>query len=323
MKARKQKSKSEFVVYVDKFKSLFPSDAACLREFWRRTYNTDEAYCQFCNTSQPDFSFNKRSFKCRTCKRKNSVTAGTMFENVRLPGPWLARIWFFENRVAISSNQFSQLFKIAPSTSMNIFKKIMLSALETLPPPDIPSSDFQCVLIKRSSETPANEHPRSELQSNANVEKVESVPPPELEKNDALIFDLLQLGSRLSIDQLLSRSLLGISELAASLWTLCDLGLVTRLPGDLHERVEKPSRPSMDGLSPERLAQVRAAITFIRSTNHGISRKYVQLYLCAFAIISNHQKWNSGALLRACCAAIKTTDAQVRAYVSPYYLSVA
>lgn len=323
MKARKKKNKSEFAVYLDKFKSLFPSDADCLREFWRRTYKTDVAFCQFCNTSQPDFKFNKRSFKCGMCKRKNSVTAGTMFENVRLPSPWLARIWFFENKVAISSNQFSQLFKIAPSTAMNIFKKIMLSALEALPPPDIPSSDFECVLIKRSAETPANEHPRSELQTNADVGKFFSESPPALEKNDALIFDLLQLGSRLSIDQLLSRSLLGISELAASLWTLCDLRLIKRLPGDLHERVEKPSRPSMDGLSPDRCAQVRAAIKFIRSTSHGISRKYVQLYLCAFAIISNPQKWNSGALLRACCGATKTTDAQVRAYVSPYYLSVA
>lgn len=322
-KMQSKKLKNEFDFQLRSFNKLFPSDAHCFRELWRRTYHTDVAVCRFCNTSQSDFCFDKRTFKCKHCRGKNSVTAGTFFEKIRRPRPWLARIWFFENGIQINSNQFSELFDIAYSTSLSIFKKITLAVIDMLPAEtECPSSDFEELICKRSSETPANEHPKSELRTGIEDNEVSvSEIVGELDANDSVILELLQ-GGRLSTDQLHYRSKFSFGELYMSLFTLCDLRLVRRLPGDLYERVSL-QQVKINRRASERSAQIDSATEFIRVTNHGISRKYLQLYVCAAAIHSNRKRWSSGALLKACCASVEITDAQVRAYVSPYNVRVA
>ncbi|CAN5347987.1 hypothetical protein BH11CYA1_BH11CYA1_37910 [soil metagenome] len=88
-------------------------------------------------------------------------------------------------------------------------------------------------------------------------------------------------------------------------------------PADEHPRSELPDETVLDVDSRRRIdltnfqlssstqqvtvsIAIAAAIAFIRKYFHGVSHKYLQVYLGAFWCHSDRIKWNQGMVLRAC-----------------------
>ncbi|MDZ4833469.1 MAG: hypothetical protein SGJ27_06785 [Candidatus Melainabacteria bacterium] len=216
----------------------------------------------------------------------------------------------------MNSAQFAKLFNIASSTSLNMLKKIMMVVVNELSAHStVNSSEFEDAISRRSAETPVNQHPRSEIQVETSI--VEDLVSPLIEKLDVCelgIFKLLEVDKPLSSDQLLIRGALTSGELALSLLNLKSLGLVKFLPGDLYARDKPPAPPICDGAQSSRVLKFTGIII---ETYQGISRKYLQLYLCAVWIFTDRKRWGQGSLIAACSKAAEIKDSQVRAYVSP------
>ena len=87
-------------------------------------------------------------------------------------------------------------------------------------------------------------------------------------------------------------------------------GLVTQLPGQWFKRntLKRTNEDTSgngqtmagEGVEDINSSTIAAAISFIRSTYHGVSRKYLQLYLAAFWYHTDKKYWHEGALLEAC-----------------------
>lgn len=85
-----------------------------------------------------------------------------------------------------------------------------------------------------------------------------------------------------------------------------------------------PSASSNDqpALSSSVAAAVSCAIAFVRSSFHGIARKYLELYLAEFWCYVDREAWASGKLLFACSQFRKLNRADILAVVSPAVVNI-
>ncbi len=325
----KKKTKSSISKSIDvrsrswfrKFNEEFPSEAHCNRSLWMRTTDEPVPLCGWCQEPNHRFQFETRFFLCGSCGKKTWIFAGTFFEKIRRPRAWLARIWLLERGIVLSSSEFSELLGIASSTSQNIFKKITMAVIEhSQYSTTFPCSAFRSINFRRSAETPANEHPCNDYQS---VEESNacSVPQqlPFLSENETIIFELLH-DEVMSIDRLLARSGLNHGELAEALLMLELHGLVKQMFGDLVARNQKTAVINYAELLDSRVLSVNE---FILRKFHGVSRKYVQLYVCGYWISADRETWKFDNWKKVFRKTAPITDSQVRAYISPLQIQVA
>lgn len=55
---------------------------------------------------------------------------------------------------------------------------------------------------------------------------------------------------------------------------------------------------------------------------HGISRKYLQLYLSAIWVYVDRMRWKVDVLLKACCLSGEICPRSISKYVSPYVVKM-
>ena len=151
---------------LERFDNEFPSEEHCMKAITSRPNDIPFSSCQKCESTEGEMQSNQRSFFCFNCKRTTSLTAGTFFHGIKLPRAYLLAIVFHERGIGLSINRFSKIAKVAYATATDIFKKIwhvldqeLVQDLATL---YVSSSLFRNVICKRSTETMAREHPRSE-----------------------------------------------------------------------------------------------------------------------------------------------------------------
>ena len=200
----------------------------------------------------------ERSFYCLTCKREVWFTAGTLFAGVSRLRAWMAAVWFKEWGVTVSSLRLSRLLDIAQSTALNINKKVSIALVSQMDEGAlrIDPRRFSDVIFKRSRHTPADEHPRSELEFDSYEE-----------------------------------------------------------PGRIRDLGNLPLSNSAQQLTVTMV--IAAAIAFIRKYFHGVSHKYLQVYLGAFWCHSDRVTWNQGTVLRACLKHPPISDIQLLHYKAP------
>src|SRR5579885_2883303 len=148
------------------FNTEFPTIQHCLEELCKRASDDGSIRCRHCGSQHDDKPLAARVIICRRCRQSTWLTAGTFFDHIRLPRPWLAAIWFMERGVTMSSCQFHKLTGVAYSTAWNIFKKVT-TVIESEMVGDaqaVPSALFSPVICRRSRETPARSHPLAELE---------------------------------------------------------------------------------------------------------------------------------------------------------------
>ncbi|CAN5246338.1 hypothetical protein BH11CYA1_BH11CYA1_05480 [soil metagenome] len=190
-----------------------------------------------------------RSFLCVSCKREVWFTAGSLFAGVSRLRAWMAAIWFKEWGVAVSSLKLSRLLGIAQSTALNINKKVAIAIVNQMDEGaiEVDSRRFSDAIIKRSRQTPADEHPRAELSEK---------PEAANHADDGM-------------------TLIGGNNCSSILLTASSRQLAISMA-------------------------VAGAIAFIRKYFHGVSHKYLQVYIGAFWCHSDRRTWSQGTLLKAC-----------------------
>jgi hypothetical protein len=329
------------------FNATFPTDMDARKELHGKGGEPFMPECQHCRSAEVLVASGGKVIYCMSCRKNTWLMAQTFFHNIRRPRAWLFAIWLMERGIIPSLLQFHRLAGIAYSTAWNIFKKLsmvveasMLTNFEA-----VSSSVFSLAVSRRSRETPARSHPCAEIEevermrpdketSGAGSEaqmSPETVGEEEFDIGDLTepekqLRDLLK-PEPIHFDDLIEKSGLATGQVSAALTMLEFSGIATCLPGNWYSR-----RSAMKGLHASNLLPVHstlpknakalsqvidAAIAFFRATFHGISRKYLQLFLALFWCHIDRIRWTLGSLLAACHQFDPITDEDVLSYVSP------
>jgi len=253
-----------------------------------------------------------------------------------------------ERGIPFNARILSRVCNIVYSTALEIFKKIMNAIYMAMSDSAIliSSFEFNALICKRSLETDARRHPVTEQEDagavqlqNTGVEKIieertsgfnHSVGPDCEEKksqtgaleskivpsNQKLIFELLSKEPQ-SMDQLIATSGLEPKDVVATVSILELSELATRLSGNrivLAAELFTPFRPELDS---KVRGSINQAIWFIRKFFHGVSRKYIQIYLAAYWCFLDREKWSAGTVFKQCC---ETPGIEMKTFVSPVQL---
>lgn len=137
--------------------------------------------------------------------------------------------------------------------------------------------------------------------------------------NEKSVYHLLSSEPR-SFESIGSAVGLNVGELSLTLVHLELAGLAKSLPGNAYIQ-KRPvwTDTSITAKSSERSKKspFKQFFEFISQTFHGISRKYLQLYLAAFWCCTSRRRWEIGSLFRACFRSKRLTRRDRLAYVSP------
>ena len=319
------------------------------------SYKLDDKFvCPDCKSVEVELIKNSRVLKCHRCNNEVWLTAGTFFARIRKALPWLAAIWFIDRGLTISSICLEQLTGVTQSTAWMIIKKISL-VIETEiseSPCCAQVHKFASEIRKRSILTPARQRPVSELDnSEQDEENLVDIPDlsmrPEIEQSilehlsrDPIQFDrLCEL-----VDQPVPDMVAGITYLVLDDLIKCHSGDRYSLKSNSISPRPKPKSCSnsstnesvninqsqsgqsgqsghLDSLVSQPTALDKAGLisSILEFTNHifhGISWKYLQLYVAIYWVDQDKNRWAPGRLLKACSSSEHISSEQVRAYCS-------
>lgn len=329
------------IFYKKRFDAEYPTDADCFDALSsigmpERTFK--------CKRDCPNGQWvrvSDRIIQCSNCKESISITTGTFFENVKKVREWLFAIWLHEHRIEVNAHRFVKVTGISSSTGWKIFRKIAMIITELLSQIEgsdlVASGMFINIISRRSLVTPAWGSPITEEdetltefagqdslgiadQLNSTPETEETVQVQTTETERFVLNHLTE--EPVFVDSLRERTYMEFGELLPTLLTLQFNGLAARLPGERYALVaapaELPRRHVTSGRTHQQIIEkVTDAQEFIRERFQGVSRKYLQHYICVFSYFANAIQWPKGILLEACRAADVITDSEIRNYVSP------
>ena len=317
--------------------------------------------CHKCQSIYLDLLEGDRTALCSICGKVTYLTARTFLHGVRRPIDWVRAMWLLEEGYAFSANMFSAVTGMTTSSVSSMLSKlfIVLSNQMTNCAAES-SSSFLPVLSKRSLQTPAMKHPQTEqdvFDEIENENRAESLDlflekslagiyenregadedtvsdestsaehneNPTAWSNEKNVFKLLSKEPT-SFEHIGKAAGLTVSELAATLVHLEIAGLIKPMPGQRY--IQKRlmwTESKLVSESSKKENVFKPFFEFVARTFHGISRKYLQLYLSAYWCCTNRNRWNVGSLFTACMRNKPLTYRDRLAYVSPpvvaYYL---
>ncbi len=132
----------------------------------------------------------------------------------------------------------------------------------------------------------------------------------------------------ISFDNLLDVANLTAGNACMQLLELEFQGLIEKLPGDNYTRKRDPKREfakSDLAISTIQIfeqpdqglkSSIEKIIGFIKETFHGISRKYLQLFLAANWLYQDRSRWNKGSVFQACLAHDRVTEKELKEFNS-------
>lgn len=225
------------------FQLLVRTDADAADLLYQYLIDSDEMICG-CSPSLTTHKQGSRFYTCHLCRKDFWLTSGTALDGVVKLRAWLAAIFFKDHGVAISAARLSRLVGIAPSTALNIHKTLALVVCDEMTEAvTVSASWFSQVIFKRSTQTPAQCHPRAELVE-PEVTSSPSTPEPSAlvnwgQKLFDFDFDLAPAALRLAVSQFIgfvAQEFHGISKKClqlylASFW--CTFDSIRWAPGAL------------------------------------------------------------------------------------------
>lgn len=338
--------------YLGHFDALVPGERDCFAALLRRFPDGRTPVCGACGCMELLQGDSERVRKCKNCKKEVWLTAGGFFAGIRAARPWYLAIWLKEQGVSFNAADLHRMAGIAASTAGKILKKIhrvLLSHMETEANAiEVYSAIFAPVVCKRSLVTPAKEHPTAEQDDIENqlVENEGTSDPTStasgasaqailnaaarnaLSGHDLQVYELLSK-KPVDFETLRAQTNIAIGPLSATLSRLELEELIERLAGDSYVRADTPSRIAFgkqaydsDGAPVDACQSVAESMSFVRSGFHGVSRKYLQLYLAAYWCHTDRTRWSPDELLKACCSFREVTSAELRAFVSPLFVKL-
>ncbi|MCA9801176.1 MAG: hypothetical protein KC777_04280 [Cyanobacteria bacterium HKST-UBA02] len=260
--------------------------------------------CVFCDGRDLARDRGSRVLLCRGCGKEVWLTAGSFFHRKKLLRPWLAAIWMMEHGVFINASQLKRLLNIAYSSAHYILRSLACVVEEQSSSASelVPSSVFLQIFARRSSETPAREHPREEervlQEQEESHENLDNLPVDLSGLPDAQQEVYMHLAQGpLSVDHLCARTGLDAGPVMAALTMLELDGLIQQSSGVCYERVMVALQgPFSEGA----LKAIDGAIGYVQRVFGGISRKYLQSYIASYWCSTDKRRWGPGDLLEAC-----------------------
>lgn len=329
------------------FEKEFPTDDHCWQEIYSRLQRIG---CHQCGSERLSATRNCRTMRCNNCSSFVWITAGTFFNRIRKPRAWLAALYLLEEGISISAHRFHQLVDISATGAAQIFKKISLviSNLALIPKDysEIESPGFAPVLVRRSKETDAWQHP-SIFERTSIDSRMISQEMPFADCNAKSVFDtFLTTDSQLAIyhylaessadsarsahiDELCAHIGLTTGDASAAITFMEIEGILERLPGErfriktatsigprLNNQNRGSGRNDANPHTPSRFIEYTKAIF------HGISRRYLQLYLILFWIRLDRKRWSKGKLRNICINSPFIHDEELNSFVSPFMVTI-
>ncbi len=332
---------------VDFIDRVYPTEQACFSEIWSRIRQNKR--CQFCGSARLKLKFGNRIGNCGKCGKKFRMTAGTIFERVRVVRPYLVAMRLCDRGVPFSARLLSRVCGIAYASALHIFKTLMGAVMMAMQESSVlvSSFEFNSIVCKRSIETPAQKHPVSEqehahemsLQNAVSIdeafadkisefnselisasdskslktgeESAETMHGPERQ-----IYELLSNQPQ-SIDELIAVSRLDSKVVIATVSVLELTDLATIVSGNRVVLSAERLSAQLPQLHPQTQAQISQVVWFIKKIFHGVSRRYIQIYLAAYWCFLDRIRWANGAVFEQCC---KTAGIDLKTFVSPTQL---
>ncbi|MBX9952182.1 MAG: hypothetical protein K2Y39_23610 [Candidatus Obscuribacterales bacterium] len=324
-------SKEEIDRCFERFNMLFPTDADKAEAIYS-TLAPEGFHCD-CGNLVSNRKYGERTARCSRCKKKASVTAKTFYEGIRKASAYCCATFLMGAGIVISGNEFAKRNGISSSQGSIILHSLSAAiALEMSAEAELLTALVLEPVGKRSSETPAREHPKAEQieaekRAAKNVSTTTRVNPRASDRKipkgdlERRIFSLLKTDS-LHPDDICGLAMLTITEVACAL-TLLELdGFVRCLPGNRYEVIERPANESVRALNKKDSRRVNNFIMFIKKSFHAISRKYLQRYFARYWCFIDREKWTFDSLLELFARSPYQTYFQLKSYVSPLAVRV-
>lgn len=350
---RNQEIDSRILEAWREFNQLYPNEESALLALYRlsekgSSYKHDDGFiCPECKSIEVELIKKNRVLRCQRCKNEVWLTAGTFFARIRKAIPWLAAIWFIDRGLTISSICLEHLTGVTQSTAWMIIKKISL-VVET----EISESpccaqvhNFASEIRKRSILTPAGQRPVTEL-DNSEHDEENLGETPDLSMRPGIELSILENLGRdpIQFDRLCKLVKRPVPDIVAALTYLELDDLINSHSGDRYslkstavkpkpkfssnestnESIDinqqkqsgEPDRQSSQSLALGKANLISSILEFTNHIFHGISWKYLQLYIAIYWVDQDKKRWQPGRLLKACGSSEHISSEQVRAYCS-------
>ncbi|MBS1992330.1 MAG: hypothetical protein JSS83_17525 [Cyanobacteria bacterium SZAS LIN-3] len=309
-----------FAAGCKEFDAIYGSETECSEIILQKIETLRPPQCRRCQWTEIERKYGERFGICQNCKARYYLTAGTFFHGMKKARPYLMAIWLAERGIVYNANRLHKVADNAYASASKLFKKIntVIENLMTDCPitRQVSSGSFTELFIKRSTETPAREHPsaeQTEVEKQMMAENQFSQTSPaeaQLDGLAALVFKHLS-DKPISFDTLLELTGAETGNLSATLLLLTMDELVESLPGNLFIRAKVSY--NFPPASQEALDSFQY---FIGDVFHGISRKYLQLYLAFYWACIDREYWQPNSLLHACCRFRPIELQELKSFVS-------
>jgi hypothetical protein len=283
--------------------------------------------CKQCNFENSIETSEQRMLLCKKCKKEIWLTADTFYHKARLFRPRIVIPHIFEHGIVISINQAAELLDVSNHTAKLVYaqagivvtKRIAENAV------DVPSQFCIPVVCRRSTQTPAREHPAAEeLAVQQQLKEDRAASEPHFESGN-LNEQQRQLLAALSdepatFEYLSEKTGLNSAELSAQLMHLELLDLVQSCPGNkfklavslsLHGAFDNPAQVAR----AESLAKTFSY--FIKDYFQGVSRKYLQIYASLHWISQDRKCFPKYSLRKLFASHSHISYDEILAYVTP------
>ncbi|HMO20449.1 MAG TPA: hypothetical protein PKD05_07185 [Candidatus Melainabacteria bacterium] len=350
---RNQEIDSKILEAWHEFNQLYPNEESALLALYRlsekgSSYKHDDGFiCPECKSIEVELVKRNRVLRCQRCKNEVWLTAGTFFARIRKAIPWLAAIWFIDRGLTISSICLEHLTGVTQSTAWMIIKKISLVVETEISesPCCAPVYNFASEIRKRSILTPAGQRPVTEL-DNSEHDEENLVETPDLSMRPGIEQSILENLSRdpIQFDRLCELVKRPVPDIVAALTYLELDDLIKSHSGDRYslkstaikpkpkfssneltnESIDinqqkqsgEPDRQNSPSLALGKANLISSILEFTNHIFHGISWKYLQLYIAIYWVDQDKKRWQPGRLLKACGSSEHISSEQVRAYCS-------
>lgn len=323
------KEPSFFAQRYSEFLESFPTDESCARYMVANGWNSGRN-CTHCGENDFIQTVDFRIYNCVKCGKPNKIFEGTILFRVRKLRAWFAGHWFLSRGVFFSGKEFSVLLGVALDTAQRISHTISIHLIELMNGlPSVSTAFFQEIFGRRSSETPAKQHPVTEQ---AEIEKKYENPAEKtlddvgkvlrliensnLSTDEKCVLEMLEHSEYKSIDELADNCSFEYSDLLSLLTMLEIKGLIQSAPGHIF-RLVKAEKTFCASISESCSVAVQAFVRKVKSVNHGISRKNLQLYLALFWSTVHLDIWRNNDLLFELLDKEPLAKGVIRNYVSP------
>lgn len=283
------------------FRQEFPTQVHC----WAFILNLLRHCRSKCKCGEPIEFTEERYVYCRSCRRKNWITAGTLFHAMKeRPDVWVAAIFFHVKGVLVSGNRLAILLNASQAGVANALAKVRLalnSFMDNGLEIQFNSSDLRTVYSRRSIETPAREHPEFE------EDEMRKRVGGGRANNDS---DTASVEPVANAEDILIDTITGP--------TADDVSVRRPQLKDPDSETRQSNQPG--NADVDLVACLGPFVETVKRCWKGVSRKYVQLYLVSFWCKAFHDIISTQDMLEVLGKHKYISDAELKSYVSPLRL---